>query len=55
MPDCFEYSLYKLIYYTEVLKSKAEDTIFKEADIEAAILQIISTIEKQFKDEAYPK
>lgn len=55
MPDCFEYSLYKLIYYTEVLKSKAEDSIFKEADIEAAILQIISTIEKQFKDEAYPK
>ena len=46
MPECFEYSLYKLIYYTEVLKSKAEDSIFNETDIEAAILQIISIIEK---------
>jgi hypothetical protein len=55
MPNCLEYSLYKLTYLTEVLKAKAEDSIFKEKDIEDSILLIISDIEKQYNDEAYPK
>jgi hypothetical protein len=55
MPDCLEKSLYKLNYFTEVLKAKAKDDIFKEKDLQIAILENISTIENQFKEEAFSK
>ena len=55
MPDCLEFSLYKLTYFTEVLKSKAQDSIFNESDIKQSILELISSIDTLYKDEAYPK
>jgi hypothetical protein len=35
-----------LNYLTEVLKSKAEDSIFKETDIEGAIIETINAMKK---------
>jgi hypothetical protein len=55
MPDCLEKSLYKLTYFAEVLKANAKDSIFKEANIESAIIQTIAAIDKQFKVEAFSK
>ena len=55
MPVCLEKSLYKLTYFAEVLKANAKDTIFKEANIEGAIIQTIAAIDTQFKVEAFSK
>ena len=46
MPDCFESSLNKLIYFSQILIDNRSDEIFNEVDIPSAINRIGQDIEK---------